>query len=491
MDCLSPEQIVRYLRGNGADPRALEAHVRDCPGCAMELLLAREVLPARRAIVRRRSAWRPRVAIAAAAALIAVLPFLFRKPPAPAPTAVKVPDKVAPAPPPSPPPPPPAPEPRPEPKPEPSSAPGGAPEGKPTPPKPEPKPDVSPEARGAKGEPKPAPAPEPAPTPEPKPPAPKPAPTTVERAIVARVTHAVGSAPGRVVLAGDVVATARQEFLALSLEGYGPVFLRESSRLEIGAAGEIALHAGEMLVRLDAGRRLGLVKTPAADVDIHSPLFALSAAKDQTELSVLAGRGAIGAVVVEGPAALRVKAGKPAEPGALDPGFAAWIPDRLAARKFTGWFEAEAAPAAGFQAREMELASGDRAMVQVEERATLQLKAPLPAKGKHVLWLRARQYPAKAVSLALSVNGQALPEIKLEGQEDKPWRWIGPIQFTSDRADVGVVALSRFPFRGEGERRGFPVAVDLAVVSADPRFVPPDRLDGDRRAYDLVLDEPK
>ena len=121
MDCLSPEQIVRYLRGNGADPRALEAHVRDCPGCAMELLLAREVLPARKVIVRRGSSWMPRLAVAAAVALLAVLPFLFRKPPPVAPTATNVPEKVVPAPPPPPTPPPaPARVPEPAPKPEPA-----------------------------------------------------------------------------------------------------------------------------------------------------------------------------------------------------------------------------------------------------------------------------------------------------------------------------------------------------------------------------------
>jgi hypothetical protein len=43
MDCLSPEQLVAYVCGGG-DPRAVEAHVGDCPGCAMELLLARETL---------------------------------------------------------------------------------------------------------------------------------------------------------------------------------------------------------------------------------------------------------------------------------------------------------------------------------------------------------------------------------------------------------------------------------------------------------------
>ena len=44
MDCLSPEQLVSYVRGGGADPRGVEAHVRDCPACGMELLLVRETL---------------------------------------------------------------------------------------------------------------------------------------------------------------------------------------------------------------------------------------------------------------------------------------------------------------------------------------------------------------------------------------------------------------------------------------------------------------
>ena len=44
MECPGAESMVRYLRGNGDDPRGLEAHVRDCPACAMELLLAREAL---------------------------------------------------------------------------------------------------------------------------------------------------------------------------------------------------------------------------------------------------------------------------------------------------------------------------------------------------------------------------------------------------------------------------------------------------------------
>src|SRR5689334_22807665 len=49
MECLSPEQMVLYVRGGGADPRGVEAHVRDCPACAMELLLVRETLAESRA----------------------------------------------------------------------------------------------------------------------------------------------------------------------------------------------------------------------------------------------------------------------------------------------------------------------------------------------------------------------------------------------------------------------------------------------------------
>ena len=44
MECLSPERIVAYLRGGDVDARAVEAHVRDCPACGMELLLGRETL---------------------------------------------------------------------------------------------------------------------------------------------------------------------------------------------------------------------------------------------------------------------------------------------------------------------------------------------------------------------------------------------------------------------------------------------------------------
>lgn len=484
MDCLTSEQIVGYLRGNGTDPRGVEAHVRDCPGCAMELLLAREALrdlraakpaTARRLPPRRRRAGAPWiVAGAAAAALLALLPALLRRPPAPpppSPTAIKVQDPVIPPAPPPPEPPKPAPPLKKESD---TFITPPVPQPAPEPPKPElPKPEP------------PKPPAEPAPAP-PSPPKPSP-PTTVERPVVARVTHAVGSAPGRAILAGEMVSTARQEFLALDVEGVGPLYLRDQSRLEIGAGGELALHGGELLVRAGDDRRVPPVRTPAGLVEPQAPLLGVRAAKDQTDVLLFGGRVSVGAVAVEGPGALRVRAGKPAEAVALDPGFLAWLPDKLAARRFTGWFEAEAGAGAGFRALEMELASGERAMVQAEDRATLLLKAPLPARGRHVLWLRVRQYPAKAVALAVSVNGQALPEIRLEGQEERPWRWIGPVAFTSDRAEVAVAALTRSPHRA-GER-SFPVAVDAAVVSSDPKFAPPERL-GERRAFDLQLDAP-
>lgn len=467
MDCLSTEQIVRYLRGNGAEPRALEAHALDCPRCALELLLAREALremkaPARRALPRKRKSWAPWIAAAAALLLLALVPLLFRKAPPP-PEIAKPPPPLLPAP--------PAPAPRPVPTPDPAPIPEAPP------PEPPPAPLPTP----------PAPPPVPAPTPEPPkpppPPPPKPAPpapTTVERPVVARVSGAVGSTPGRLILAGDVVSTAKQEFLALAVEGVGPLYLRDNSRLEIGTGGAIDLHSGELFLRVEPGRKLGRLRTPAGDVEAHAPQLGLRSSKEQTELYILGGRASLGATAVEGAAGIRMKAGKAAEAVALDAGFAGWIPEKLAARRFTGWFEAEAGLGAGFRAQEAEGASGERAMLQAEERATLQLKAALPAKGKHVLWLRVRQYPGKAVALALSLNGQALPELRFEGQEERPWRWIGPVAFSSDRADLAVVALSR---------RNLPAAVDLAVVSSDPKFVPPERL-GERRAYDLVLDEP-
>src|SRR2546423_786597 len=60
MECLSSEQMVSYVRGGVADPHAVEAHVRDCPSCAMELLLVRETLGEARA-----KATRPATAAAA------------------------------------------------------------------------------------------------------------------------------------------------------------------------------------------------------------------------------------------------------------------------------------------------------------------------------------------------------------------------------------------------------------------------------------------
>ncbi len=474
MDCLSTEQVVRYLRGNGAEPRALEEHVRDCPRCALELLLAREALhdlkgarpaTARRFRVRHKAPWLPWIGAAAALLLASLLPVLFRKTPEPArPTAIKVPESFIP-----PPTPPPAPEPDPLPVPDPKPVPAPAP----PPPPPAPPRTKVPDSFV------PAPKTEPAPPPKPEPPKP-PAATTVERPIVARVTQAVGSPAGRAILAGEVVSTARQEFLALAVEGVGPLYLRDHSKLEIAGGGEISLHAGELLLRTEPARRECRIRTPAGDVEAHAPLFGVRAGKEQTEVLILAGRVSLGAASAEGPSMLRMKAGKAAEAVPLEAGFAGWIPDRLASRRFTGWFEAEAGTGAGFRAQEMEIASGGRGMVQIEDRATLQLKAPLPAKGKHVLWLRVRQYPAKAVALALSLNGQALPELRFEGQEEKPWRWLGPVAFSSDRADLVVAALSR---------KTVPAGVDLAVVSSDLKFVPPERL-GERRAYELFLDEP-
>src|SRR5581483_11047652 len=98
MDCLSPDRLVAYVRGGGPDPRGVEAHVRDCPACAMELLLVRETLGELRARTTRPATDRHRLAApkgrtmgwipwAAAAAILigAVLFAVMSQRPAPAP----------------------------------------------------------------------------------------------------------------------------------------------------------------------------------------------------------------------------------------------------------------------------------------------------------------------------------------------------------------------------------------------------------------------
>src|SRR5216110_599235 len=105
MECLSPEQMVSYVRGGGADPRGSEAHVRDCPACAMELLLVRETLGESRAKATRPATDRLRVVasparptlwmpwVAAAGLLVGALLFavMSQKPPTSRPVLVKQP----------------------------------------------------------------------------------------------------------------------------------------------------------------------------------------------------------------------------------------------------------------------------------------------------------------------------------------------------------------------------------------------------------------
>lgn len=494
MQCLTPEQIVSYLRGNGGDPRAVEAHVRDCPACGMELLLARETLsdlkPARAVkpatrrlpVIRRSGAWVPWAAAAAVFVVAILLVLQLGKPSGkvtpdmagkrelpPRPETPKAPEPKTETP-------APKPEPRPEPRPE----------------TPAPKPEPRPETPLPKPEPKPEPRPEtPAPKPEPKPEPEKPkTPTVVERAVVAHVTNSVGGPPfipGRTLFAGDTLATGRQEFVSVALDGYGQLWFRENSKVEIGTGGEINLHEGAMLARIDSGRRMGLCKTPSADIELHSPMFHLEAAKQGTELSVLDGRAAVGNVTVKGPSMIAVRPGKAAEVKPLEPGFVSWLPDKLAAKKFGGWIEGEtAAPMVGFKVMPSE---GAVAAVQVEERASLALKTALPYKGRHILWLRVRQYPGKPIGLALMLNGQPVPDIPVQGVEGKPWRWV-PIVVNSDKIDLVLSPAAGNAFRKNDERRAFAVILDAALLTTDPKFVPPDRAPEEPDAYSLLLEEP-
>jgi hypothetical protein len=478
--CLSPDDLAAYLRGRG-DARVVESHVLDCPGCAMELLLAREALRELRPLTARHRHERSRFVryvFAAAAALFAValLAVAFR--PKAAPEIVQTAPKPKPAPRPALP----APAPAPAPIPVPAPAPVPAPPPAPLPAPPSPAPPPAPPAP-------PAPPVPPAPKVEPPPPV-KPAPApTVERPVVARVTHAVGGPAGSVgrrIFAGEAVSTGKAEFLALAVDGLGQVWLREGSKAEFAGA-DVTLHEGGLMAKADAPATL---RTPAATFEIAPTIVDLQSTKAASELSVLSGRASAGAVTADGPILLSAKSGRPAEAKPLEPGFASWLPDKLATKRFSAWIEAETFKPVGFRAMEFEAASGGHAMVQVEERAALALKTALPVRGRHVVWLRARQYVAKPVVLGIGINGQTPAPVRLDGEEGKPWRWVGPIPFTADRLDLVAAALSPNFHRPGDERRSFPVVVDAVFVSADPKAVPPDRIPEDPPAYSLVLDEP-
>ena len=495
MDCLSPEQMVSYVRGGGADPRGVEAHVRDCPACAMELLLTRETMAELRAKAGRPATDRfrtvarpPRVSwtpwIAAAVLLFAAVLFavLSQKPAPTVPVAGKTEVKPRPAPPPTPEPP--RPEPKPEPKPEP----------RPEPPKPEPRPEPKPEPRPEPPPVKPPDPVKPPPTPEPKPEPkkPPPPPTKADRAVVARVIHSVGGPAtnvGRTIHAGEALVTARAEFLDVAVEGYGRVYFRENTQAEIGAGGELVLHDGELLAKLDPGKKLGALKTPVGIVDAHAPIVNVLASKSFTEVSIVSGRVFMAATTLTGPSTMLVKAGKTPEVRPLEAGFASWLPDKLASKKLSGWFEAEDFPTLqGFKVQPFDGGSGGKAAMQIAETGGIALKTGLPYRGKHAVWLRVRQYEAKSTMIGVHLSGQSAGEIKLDGVEGRPWRWVGPLVITTDKLDLAVTALSRFPFRENDERRSFPVVVDVVHVSSDLKAVPPQEKFGE--GVDLVLDEP-
>jgi hypothetical protein len=307
---------------------------------------------------------------------------------------------------------------------------------------------------------------------------------------VARVTHAIGSAAGRALAAGETLATARQEFVAVQLEGFGALYVRENSRAEFGTGGAITLYEGELLARVDPGRRLGPLKTPLFEFDLESPLFAVQVTRTSAEVSVVEGKAQAGSVLAKGPSALFVRGGKAPEIRPLEAGFASWLPDKLAAKRFAGWVEARSFQTLqGFRVLDYPLSVAKQAVVQVAEQGVLAHKIALPYRGRYAVWLHLRQYEGKAPVVGLHLNGQSAGEVKVESVERAPWRWIGPLLVTSDRLDLAVTALSRWPLKENDEKRSFPVVVDLVWVTGDPRVSPPDKLPEERRPYDLGLEE--
>jgi len=515
MKCLSNEQLVAYLRSGAEEARLVESHVRQCPGCAMELLLAREVLSElgaksirpgtdRLGVVRPKHAasrgvavwlpWASAAAVMVAATLLAVL--LSRKgstPPLDPAVALppvilrpKGPSLPSEAPREEPAPPANRPIPAPE---------SAAPKTRSEPRTPEPAPShpvPAPEApaKGAPNEPAATPSTAPLPESEPK----KAAPTLVEKAVVARVIHSIGTVPsavGRLIRAGELLVTARSEFLEVAVEGYGQMYFRENSQVEIGSQGDIFLHEGEMLARLDTAKPPGEIKTPIAVLEPQSRLFNVLAGKASTELSFLAGHFKVASTLASGPSTVLLRTGKPPEIKPLEPGFATWLPEKLGAKAFTGWYEAEEFPVLqGFKAMPYEQASGRQAAVQISDPATLALKAGLPFKGRYAVWIRVRQHEAKAAAIGIRINGQAALDFKLEFSETKSaWRWVGPLVVSGDRLDLGLQALSRWPLKEGEPARSFPVVVDAVMVTSDLKAVPPEKPGESSAGLSLSVDE--
>jgi ferric-dicitrate binding protein FerR (iron transport regulator) len=495
MDCLSPEQLVAYLRTGNGEGRAIEAHVRECPGCAMEMLLARETLlelgpvkaarpsTARKLVVRRRSTWVPWAAAAGILLAAALIFALSTRKPDGAPVAKPgaAPRPQAPAP--------------PVPKPEPEAPRVVQETPKPEPPKPQPpKPETPLVVQPAPQPPKPEPPKPETPvvvTPKPEPPKPEPTRPTVEKFAVGKVTHQVGpgaNVVGKTLFSRETLSTARNEFVAFDLDGFGQLYFNQSTKAEIDVEGAITLHEGELLANITSNRRMAPLKTPMGEVQVQAEMFDVQATKASTEISVVHGRAAMGAALARGPALLMLRPGKLPEIKALEPGFAGWIPEKLASKRFAGWFEAEGlAPLNGFRVQAWDGASGERAAVQSAEQGTAVLRAPLPFKGRHAVWIRAVQHEGKPAVMGAHVGGQSFTW-NLERSDNKLWRWVGPVFVNSDRLDLVVTALSRSPFQ-EGART-YPVVVDLVLATSDLKFVPAERLPEERRNFDFAVDEP-
>ena len=76
-------------------------------------------------------------------------------------------------------------------------------------------------------------------------------------------------------------------------------------------------------------------------------------------------------------------------------------------------------------------------------------------------------------------------------RRSRPWRWVGPLAVNSDRLDLGITALSRWPLKeGEAAARSFPVVVDVVLVTTDPKQVPPEKFGDDTRGLEIAFEPP-
>jgi outer membrane biosynthesis protein TonB len=479
--CPPVETVASFVAGTLDAKESFLDHLAACAACRDDVAAARaedaspapaglrmrlyRLLPARRSLL-------PRLAIAAAIVVAAVVgavvfwpstqdaPPITVRPPKPAP---KAPD---PKPEPTPEPEPPKPAPKPEPAPEPV---------KPAPPAPTPEPPVVP---------KPVPAPEKPPAPAPEPPKPAPEPTRVAMkgsafSIAGSATaQAEGEAAAQPLRAGqkrEFAGTLRLKAdVAATKVAIGSVtcYLQRGGELTIGleeGRTRAQLVKGEAFFDVIPGRGQVVVETAQAKVTVKGTRFLVSAEKAETEVFLQKG-------AVEFAAAEQTVALSPGERSAAAAGRVPSPPQKADFAKRLAWLKPledtivieadQMALQGGMTVLPDPTALGGRAIgVKAPLKAGQEAVAEFPARRKqpvpYAVWIRLHWGHGVPSAATLSV-GDAFSWSSKGVIMSQNWQWV--------RAGTTELADERFRVRLTDTQPG--LRVDQILITSDPELNP-------------------